>query len=118
MGILPNEIHSEDKIATDIFLDTVQCDATTGKFTVRLPWNNKKYMLTENLQVAAARTRRQQEIMIKDRPYGEAMYAAKPELESGDYIEKVDTTSQNNNVKYYLPFRESAKIQTPQHAGW
>ncbi|CAL4166751.1 unnamed protein product [Meganyctiphanes norvegica] len=105
LGILPNEIHSEDKIATDIFLDTVQRDSTTGKFTVRLPWNNKKYMLTENLQVAAARTRRQQEIMIKDRPYGEAMCAAKAELESGDYIEMVDTTSQNNNVKYYLPFR-------------
>ncbi|CAL4088463.1 unnamed protein product, partial [Meganyctiphanes norvegica] len=33
------------------------------------------------------------------------MCTAKIELESGDYIEMVDTTSQSNNVKYYLPFR-------------
>ncbi|CAL4238063.1 unnamed protein product [Meganyctiphanes norvegica] len=32
LGILPNEIHSDDKIATGVFLDTVQCDSTTGKF--------------------------------------------------------------------------------------
>ncbi|CAL4133689.1 unnamed protein product [Meganyctiphanes norvegica] len=106
LGILPYEIHGDNKIAIDMFVDTVERDSNTGKFTVRLPWNNKKYMLAENIQIAAARTRRQQEIMIKDSPYGEAICTAKAELELGDYIEIVHTTSQN---KYYLLFRGVCK---------
>ena len=85
LGIVPNEMHDDDRTALDMFLDSVQRDPVTGKFTVRLPWNNKKYMLSDNIYVAAARTKRQLQIMIDDRTYGEAMCSAKQELEAGDY---------------------------------
>ena len=39
LGILPEEMHEDDKIAWEHFLDSMTRDPLTGQFTVRLPWS-------------------------------------------------------------------------------
>ena len=59
LGVQPGEMHENDQIAVEHFLDCVQHDQETNQYTVSLPWNENKYLLKDNMRVAAGRTRRQ-----------------------------------------------------------
>ena len=105
LGVQPGEMHENDQIAVEHFLDSVQHDQETNQYTVSLPWNEKKYLLKDNMRVAAGRTRRQQEEMIRNKPYGIAMCEAVSTMVEDNTVERVDVTMPNNNTKYYMPFR-------------
>ena len=105
LGIMPGEVHEDDRIAMEHFVSTVHYDEATNQYTVFLPWNNKKYLLRDNASMAAGRTRKQQDEMLRKRDYREMMCKAFNDYKDGDYIEKVDLSIPNNNVKYYMPFR-------------
>ena len=112
LGILPKEQHTDDKKAWEIFIDSIQRDKTTGQFTVRLPFNDKKHMISDNISVAAARTYKQIGRMIEDKQYGELMIQAKKELDDHDYCEKVDPDAPTGDVVYYMPFRGIIKTES------
>ena len=112
LGVMPGEIHENEKIAMEHFTDNVQYDETSNQYTVSLPWNGKKYLLKDNARVAAARTRRQQELMIADEKYCTAMCTAFNTFVTDDNVEKVDLSVVNNNVKYYMPFRGIVKTDS------
>merc|ERR1739842_51678 len=105
LGILPQEMHEDDKIAWEHFLNSMSRDETTGQFTVRLPWNDKKHMLKDNISVAAGRTRSLQRTMLSDANFQEAMIKAKADLVDRDYVELVDSNIPTNNPIYYLLLR-------------
>ena len=112
LGIVPEEMHEDDKIAWEHFLQSMSRDSVTGQFTVRLPWNNKKYMLRDNISVAAGRTRSQQQVMLQNKVYMDAMCKAKEELEEKDYVELVDPRIHTDEPIYYLPFRGILKADS------
>ena len=105
LGIMPGEVHEDDRIAMEHFVSTVHYNEDTNQYTVFLPWNNKKYLLRDNASVAAGRTRKQQDEMLRKEDYGEMMCKAFKDYKDGDYIEKVDPSMPNDNIKYYMPFR-------------
>ena len=72
----------------------------------------KKYLIADNISGTAARTYRQQELMIQDKSYGEALVTAKAELDKNDYIELVDTNAPAGEVVYYMPFRGIMKTES------
>ena len=112
LGILPEEMHEDDKIAWEHFLDSMTRDPQTGQFTVRLPWNSKKHMLRDNISVAAGRTRSLQKTMIQNQAYLEAMFKAKADLEDRDYVEIIDPNIPTCNPIYYLPYRGIVKADS------
>ena len=105
LGIMPGEIHEDDRIAIEHFIGTIEYKEATNQYTVYLPWNKKKYLLRDNASVAAGRTRRQQDEMIRKKEYGEMMCKSFNDYYTGDYVEKVDLSIPNDNIKYYMPFR-------------
>ena len=105
LGIQPKEMHEDHRMAWESFLQNITSDPVTGQYTVGLPWNDKKYLLKNNIPVAAARTYGQQDIMRADPEYGNLMVQAKQELEAKEYIEKVDPITPINSIIYYMPFR-------------
>ena len=86
--------------AWELFLKSISRDPQTGQYTVRLPYNDKKYLIADNISGAAARTFKQQELMIQNKKYGEAMIKAKEDMDNNDYIEKVDTNAPAGEVTY------------------
>ena len=112
LGVMPNEIHENEKIAMEHFVDSVSYDSASNQYTVSLPWNGKKYLLKDNARVAAGRTRRQQELMISDVEYGTAMCASFNTFVRDDTIEKVDLALPNDNLKYHMPFRGIIKKES------
>ena len=105
-------MHEDDKIAWEHFLESMSRDESTGQFTVRLPWNDKKYMLRDNISVAAARTRSLQRTMHNDKNYQNAMIEAKEDLVKREYVEIIDPKIQTNNPIYYLPYRGILKANS------
>ena len=105
LGVKPGEVHANEKIAMDHFINSVHHDSLTGHYIVSLPWNSKKSLLKDNARVAAARARRQQELMIMNEEYGTAMCVAFQTFIDDDTIEKVDLSIQNDNIIYYMPYR-------------
>ena len=112
LGILPKEEHTDDKKAWDLFINSIHRDETTGQFTVRLPFNDKKHMISDNISVAAARTYKQIEYMISNKQYGDLMCQAKKDLDTHDYCERVDPDAPTGNVIYYMPFRGILKTES------
>ena len=112
LGIRPEEIHEDHKLAWESFMKGIVRDENSGQYTVGLPWNEKKYLLRDNKAVAAARTYGQRQIMAADKEYGELMKQAKEDLLSKDYIEEVDARKPTNNVIYYMPFRGIIKRES------
>ena len=112
LGVMPGEVHDNEKIAVDHFIDSVQYDSGTNKYTVSLPWNNKQYLLKDNISVAAGRTRRQQEEMLRNAEYGRMMIKAFKAFVDDDIVERVDPAIPNDNVKYYMPFRGIIKKES------
>ena len=112
LGILPKEQHTDDKKAWDLFINSIHRDETTGQFTVRLPFNDKKHMIADNISIAAARTYKQMSYMRENKQYGELMCQAKKELDDHDYCEKVDPDTPTGNVVYYMPFRGILKTDS------
>ena len=105
LGIKPMEENVDHTKAWELFLESITRDSTTGQYTVRLPYNEKKHLISDNIPKAAARTYRQQELMIKNKAYGEAVVSAKEDMATNDYIEKVDMSQPTGEVVYYMPFR-------------
>ena len=105
LGIQPEELHEDHRMAWESFLQNISRDPSTGQYTVGLPWNSKKYLLRDNKSVAAGRTYAQRDIMIADQEYGNLMIQAKRELLDKDYIERVETDAPTNNLVYYMPYR-------------
>ena len=105
LGIAPKEPHDDDKKAWDMFINSVHRHPVTGQFTVRLPFNNRKHMISDNASIAAARTVRQLKLMIDNPKYGEYMIKAKNELVENDFVEKVSFSVPTGDVLYYMPFR-------------
>ena len=103
LGIQPEELHEDHRMAWESFLQNISRDPSTGQYTVGLPWNSKKYLLRDNKSVAAGRTYAQRDIMIADREYGNLMIQAKQELLDKDYIESGDRCShQQSGILYAL----------------
>ena len=109
---MPGEVHDNEKIAVDHFIDSVQYNSGTNKYTVSLPWNNKQYLLKDNISVAAGRTRRQQEEMLRNAEYGRMIIKAFKAFVDDDIVERVDPAIPNDNVKYYMPFRGIIKKES------
>ena len=112
LGIRPEEVHEDHRLAWDSFMKTITRDENSGQYTVGLPWNEKKYLLRDNKAVAAARTYGQRHIMASDKEYGRLMKQAKEDLLTKDYIETVDTSKPTNNVVYYMPYRGIIKRES------
>ena len=112
IGIMPKEQNIDDKKAWDHFINNIHRDQVTGQFTVRLPFNDKKYMLRDNISMAAARTHRQLECMVRNKDYGAACRDAKRELDENDYIELVNQSEPAGEIVYYLPFRAIIKNES------
>ena len=112
LGIKPVEENVDHTKAWDLFLESISRDPITGQYTVRLPFNEKKYLIADNISGTAARTYRQQELMIQDKNYGEALVTAKAELDKNNYIELVDTNAPAGEVVYYMPFRGIMKTES------
>ena len=102
---MPGEVHEDDRIAMEHFVSTVHYNEETNQYTVFLPWNSKKYLLRDNASVAAGRTRKQQDEMLRKSDCGAIMCKAFNNYQVSVYIEKVDPSLPNNNIKYYMPFR-------------
>ena len=112
LGIKPEEPNVDHTKAWELFLDSISRNEVTGQYIVRLPYNDKKHLIADNISGAAARTYRQQVLMIQDKTYGEAMVKAKTELDTNDYIELVDTDAPTGDVVYYMPFRGIIKTES------
>ena len=112
IGVIQKEQNIDDKKAWDHFINNIQRDEVTGQFTVRLPFNDKKYMLTDNISMAAARTHRQLQCMVRNKEYGAACRDAKKELDDNDYIELVNPSEPTGEIVYYLPFRAIIKNES------
>ena len=112
LGILPNEPHTDDIKAWDMFIESVQRDKTTGQFTVRLPFNERKHLINDNMTIAAARTHKQHELMISNKSYGELIMKAKDELVTNDHIERVKNNSPTGEIVYYMPWRGILKQES------
>ena len=112
LGIRPQEVHEDHKLAWESFMNSIVRDPKSGQYTVGLPWNEKKYLLRDNKAVAAARSYGQKEIMLSDPEYGKLMAKAKQDLSEKDYIEEVDTSKPCNNVIYYMPYRGIIKHES------
>ena len=105
LNVKPGEVHAHEKVAMEHFVESVKYDQVTKHYEVSLPWNTKKYLLKDNARVAAARARRQQQLMISEQEYGAAMCVAFQAFVSDDTVEKVDLSIVNDNIKYYMPYR-------------
>ena len=112
LGIKPVEENVDHTKAWELFLESITRDETTGQYTVRLPYNDKKHLISDNVSKAAARTYKQQELMIKNRTYGEAVVKAKEDMHTNDYIERVDLSQPTGEVVYYMPFRGIVKMES------
>ena len=112
IGIQPVEENVDHTKAWDLFLESISRDSVTGQYTVRLPYNEKKHLISDNIPKAAARTYRQQELMLKNKAYGEAVVGAKNDMATNDYIEKVDMSQPVGEVVYYMPFRGIIKTSS------
>ena len=77
---MEDEVHSDHKMAWERFQESVEYVKDLKVFTVGLPWNDKKDMLPTNKVQAAARTRRQQIIFLKDKVYADKIIEAKAKL--------------------------------------
>jgi len=112
LGIKPEEENVDHTKAWDLFLENISRNPDTGQYTVRLPYNDKKHLISDNITGAAARTYRQQQLMMQNKQYGDAMVKAKSELDDNDYIELVDTNAPTGDVVYYMPFRGIMKTES------
>ena len=112
LGIKQIEENIDHTKAWDLFLESITRDPTTGQYTVRLPYNEKKHLISDNIPKAAARTYRQQELMIKNKAYGESVVTAKNDMATNDYIEEVDMSQPTGEVIYYMPFRGIIKTSS------
>ena len=112
LGIQPEEPNIDHTTAWNLFLETISRNQETGQYTVGLPFNEKKHLISDNINVAAARTYRQQELMLENKTYGESMVNAKADLDNNDYVELVDTNAPTGDVVYYMPFRGIIKTES------
>ena len=109
LGIKPVEENVDHTKAWELFLESITRNQETGQYTVRLPYNEKKHLIADNITGAAARTYRQQELMFQNKEYGKALVGAKEQLVTNDNIELVNTNEPAGEVVYYMPFRAIIK---------
>ena len=112
LGIRPEEVHEDHRLAWESFMDSIIRDPVSGQYTVGLPWNDKKYLLRDNRAVAAGRTYAQRDVMLADEEYCKLMTQAKKDLQDKDYIEQVATNTPSNNITYYMPYRGIIKQES------
>ena len=113
IGIMNDEVHSDVIKAWDKFQDSVKYDKESKVFTVGLPWNDKKHLLKSNKVGAAARTRRQQIIFIKEKEtYGIPCVEAFKKLLAEDQVERVNMKIEPQGLEHYLPWRGIIKVES------
>ena len=109
LGISSQEVHDNDKIAWEHFINTTK-RIGHGEFEVRMPFNGKVHQLKSNIKKAAGRTRSEQADMIKTPVYMQAMCKAHQTFVDKDSVETVDITIPPEGPVYYMPFRGIMKV--------
>ena len=109
LGISSKEVHGDDKIAWEHFVNTTK-RIGHKEFEVRMPFNEKVHQLKSNIKKAAGRTRSEQAEMIKSQAYMEAMCKAHQSFVDRDSVEVVHSTIPPKGPVYYMPFRGIMKV--------
>ena len=113
IGIMNDEVHSDDKKAWEKFQESVRYNKASREFTVRLPWNDRRDQLKTNILGAAARTRNQQRQFIKEKEaYGVPCVNAFNKLVADDQVERVNMNKMPQGLEHYLPWRGIMKTES------
>ena len=105
LGVYDHELHINDEAALTCFKDSVQKDPTTGQYEVGLPFNDRKWFITDNFRMAYARARSEQRKMIEDEIYLTLFLDQFNTLQINNYIEQVDMLEEVPGPITYLPYR-------------
>ena len=100
LGICTEEIHEDDKIAWEYFINITR--RVNEEFIVRMPYNNKIDMLKTNEFKSAARARCEQKMRIKSPTYMTAMCKAHNTFIERDSVEVVDENKPAGQYVHYL----------------
>ena len=103
LGVKENEIHSNDRICMDNFKENVVYDAENKNYTVALPWNENRWSLPTNANLAFSRMRQLQTKFMKNPEFGETYEKHIKNLEKEDYIEEVTENTITGEIIHYLP---------------
>ncbi|CAL4128350.1 unnamed protein product [Meganyctiphanes norvegica] len=113
LGIYSHELHHNDEAALLLFKESVKKCPITGQYIVKLPFNDKKPMLVNNIRMCFARARQHQAIMIERHIYRNQFEKALDMLLKENYIEVVNMTKQVEGPIVYLPYKGVVRDNHP-----
>ena len=105
LGVLPEETHSNDDLARQIFREGVKFDEQTGQYVTPLPFNGKEIFLKTNEFLARVRTRYQHKVMLNNKDYMEGGCQAFQKMVDKKAVEKITEESSQSERVHYLPHR-------------
>ena len=103
LGVQKNEIHNNDRICMENFKKEVIYDEEKKNYTVALPWNENKWFLPSNANLAFSRMRQLQTKFIKQPEFGKTYQEHVKNLVKEEYIEEVTESTEIGDVLHYLP---------------
>ncbi|CAL4237305.1 unnamed protein product, partial [Meganyctiphanes norvegica] len=113
LGIYSHELHHNDEVAMTLFKESVKKCTITGQYIVKLPFNDKKPLLVDNIRMCFARARQHQAAMIDKPLYKNQFEKALDILLKEKYIEKVNMNEQVKGPIVYLPYKGVVRDNHP-----
>ena len=103
LGVHPEEMHKNDKICVEKFKKEVYYDRINKRYEIALPWNENKWQLPTNINVAYSRMRQLQVKFIKVPEFGKVYEKHVLNLEKENYIEEVTENTITGEIIHFLP---------------
>ncbi|CAL4222246.1 unnamed protein product, partial [Meganyctiphanes norvegica] len=113
LGIYSHELHHNDEVAMNLFKESVKKCPITGQYIVKLPFNDKKPLLVNNIRMCFARARQHQAAMLDKHLYRNQFEKALDMLLKENYIEKVNMNEQVKGPIVYLPYKGVVRDNHP-----
>ena len=105
LGVLSDEIHSNDDLARKIFKEGVTFDEQSSQYVTPLPFNGKQIFLKSNEFLARVRTRNQHRLMMKNKEYKDGSQEAFQKMVDKQAVEKINEESYQGEIIHYMPYR-------------